>query len=131
MTAPTKRRVGRPRKQPENPDCEPATKGFVKCVARQYHEQQTEKNMEHRRGSELLSVYTWAIATAMLGIAWLVMGDDAFSTITICSALLFVNSIIMWGGWVDTIHYSWKHTDFMQKYEPQCEPKRGCDEQEG
>lgn len=51
MTVPTKRPVGRPRKaaKPENPDCEPATKGYVKYLMRKYHEQQTVKNMEHRQ----------------------------------------------------------------------------------
>jgi hypothetical protein len=32
MTAPAKR--GRPKKAAENPDCEVASKGYVKCVAR-------------------------------------------------------------------------------------------------
>jgi len=132
MTAPTTRRVGRPRKQPENPDCEVATKGYVKRVARQYHEQQTVKNMKHRQGSEgSIMAFMWALVTIGCLAWWFSTKDITAQISCVVTGLLFANAMFVAVGWVDTIRESYKHTDFMQKYEPPCEPKRGCDEQEG
>jgi hypothetical protein len=97
---------------------------------RKYHEQQTVKNMEHRRGSEgILGMVAWGAIAILCVVLWCISGDDLAKFAAIGSGLLFINALFTSGGWEDTMRESAKHTDFMQKHEePPCEPKRGCEE---
>jgi hypothetical protein len=125
-----KRARGRPKKVAENPDCEVATKGFVKCVARKYHENQTILNMKHRQGSEgvIMSVM-WGVISLGCLAWWFAVNDITAQVFCVVSGMLFVNALCVAVGWDDTIRESSKRVGFIQPHtEPPCEPKRECDE---
>jgi hypothetical protein len=126
MTAPVKR--GRPKKAAENPDCEVATKGFVKCVARKLISGPIDK----ARGS-LYSASIWIILAAVFTVVMSGVAPphtDPFSTLTWASVLFMISFAL---GIHDMIfafnmfcypeqyNYTQPHT------EPPCEPKRECE----
>ncbi len=133
MTAPTKRRVGRPRKQPENPDCEPATKGYVKCLMR--------KSLAH---SHAQNVTFGVIASALVigglltlclalgeGQTWKALSPQWFAPMLMFTMSCLVVMIDLMRSDAERVCCnSTSGINEIQKYEPPCEPKRGCEEQE-
>ena len=132
-----KRGRGRPRKdgQPnksnvpmqKNPDCEPATKGYVKCIARKFYQEQIIKNLEHRQGSIGVDAGFWFIVTIMFGVLYLINSRIEVLTLFFISLALLINALIQYTGYLDTIRCSGKNTDFMEKYVPPEEIQRVCE----
>jgi len=124
-TSPTKRSVGRPRKnakKQENPDCEVATKGFVKRVARKLD---TMHNMNH---NHLPSCLCW-LALGMLYaiVAFLIaLPIHEIAIISLIPLSISLHDFMMHAAVKNDQR---KDCSFMQKHEdPPCEPKRGCEE---
>lgn len=141
VTAPTTRRpVGRPRKveKQANSDCEVASKGYVKCVARKLVSIEHTHKILHK---DDLTASIGAVTLISTGIS-LVLYLSAFrygvenmealfahifwmSLVILVGCLCSTNSHLVEAPLSDTT------PDYMKKYEePPCEPKRGCEEQE-
>ena len=141
-----KRGRGRPRKvvepeAPKNPDCEPATKGFVKCIARTVVNESVKHT--HPFGRDLLSENLCAVS---------LLGVFGFGLVAICEygalnihgwfptcVLGFLISVGITGATIVTSEqterggqtwrgeYQWGHPiPQIQKYEPPCEKKKEC-----
>lgn len=131
MTTPTTTRGrGRPRKQPENPDCEPATKGYVKCVARKLISGPIDK-----AGGAFNSAIIWMIIAAAFTVTMCAISGphtDPFSTLNWATVAFMISFAL---GVHDVVlgYYLFSYPeqyDYVRKYKPPCEPKRGCEEQE-
>lgn len=136
--ATAKRGRGRPRKdgqpvksssKPKNPDCEPASKAFVKCIARKMHSHTHEQSVD---GSLLL------LTTIGLWVIFLVdsyshttdtqflseqAGLVVFGMTIVCSVLMIELYII--GTRRTTIPK--EDSSYLDKYIPPEEIKRICD----
>lgn len=124
---------GRPRKFPEkaeypNPDCEPATKGYVKCIARLLVKKQT-KHIYYSVGNRtglliaLMTCVSFVVAVALLaegelGSA-LMLG---FVGLCLLAVTYEFENIYISGD----IREPTKH---IQKYVPpeECNPKKECE----
>lgn len=128
MTEP-KRKVGRPHKVVEdvNPDREPATKGYVKCIGRTYHKKQTQYILEHRRESSIISVLTWGIISTFAGVWSIASNYYNPAVIAFYVSLAFAfNSTLQVVGYSDTINSSQrKGIEFLE--EAKCEKKKDCE----
>jgi hypothetical protein len=138
MTEEKKRGRGRPKKEEkvENPDCEPATKGFVKCLMRKYDNGHTHK----QRGGGLAM-----IALALLfGVVWLAcvtmpnpsMGANQPLYAWMFGSLAAVSVVAAYeiasigeGRTTEPNNTMWcTHPEYIRKYEPPtCEPKKECE----
>jgi hypothetical protein len=137
-TAPTKRSVGRPRKnakKQENPDCEVATKGFVKCVARNVVSIEHTHKILHKgdltasigavtlisTGISLL-LYLFAFRYGVENMQALFAPIFWMSLVILVGCLCSTNSHLVEAPLSDTT------PDYLKKHEePPCEPKRGCE----
>ena len=138
MPAELKRGRGRPRKdgqpvhssKPKNPDYEPATKGYVKCIARKLADH------THKRPLPMLNLSV-AIAGYTSGACWIfaipeteIYKPSLITGIFLISIVCTIN-LIDWGLQTETKTAS---GDFsvIQKYQPPaecCEPaKKECEE---
>jgi len=139
MTAPTKRRDASGKFAKKNPDCEPATKGYVKCVARNMldikhsHEISTKDNLNISLGA--LTMLSSVASAASYIIASV---NNIHDIATLMAPIFWMSMIIFAACLLATEHTDTKISsvsncvpDYLKKYEPPCEPKRGCDEQEG
>jgi len=122
MTAPAKRRVGRPRKQPENPDCEVATRGYVKCVARNIS--------HHNHKQRCFPIITLLLSVSSVAI-WVLSLNQFALGLAIVSTAVLIDLWFVFDNRMETREALLDNPEAIQKYEPPCEPKRGCDEQEG
>ena len=127
-----KRGRGRPRKDgqlnwssmPANPDCEPASKGYVKCIARAL-----TKHVIDDSDAYVISAVAWLTLT--LGF-WGSTGFNFYQSIpiTIIGAvmfMLFVHDTLLW--YLIGHHATIKAYPFMEKYEPPaCKEKQECEE---
>jgi len=136
MTAPTKRRVGRPRKQPENPDCEVATRGYVKCVARKMTCIKHTHETANGDATEAIGIATMVLIFVSI-IGWLLASKSETSGMVTMFASIFWTSFVIFLACacnasvsIDKAELSDYIPDYLKKYEPPCEPKRGCEEQE-
>jgi hypothetical protein len=136
MTPPTKRSVGRPRKnakKQENPDCDVATKGFVKCVARRLGEH-THTNFSN-------SLWLWLFGIGSAVIFMVMYGHDTpsyvYENISMPTILITCIIVGLVGGVASAISNYFRteascdlyEVEAIQKHEePPCEPKRGCEE---
>jgi len=138
MTVPTKRRVGRPRKQPENPDCEPATKGYVKCLMRKMTNIEHTHETTNGDATEVIGIATMVLIFVSI-IGWLLASKSEYAGMATMFASIFWMSFAIFSACafnasvsIDKAELSDYIPDYLKKYEePPCEPKRGCDEQEG
>jgi hypothetical protein len=133
-----KRGRGRPKKEDkvENPDCEPATKGFVKCLMRKYDNGHTHEQRSGGWPMLCLSVLFLAVLfvcgvtpnpsmganqplyTWVFGLLAVVSGVAAYEVAAIGEDRTTVPNNKMWSD----------HPDYIRKYEPpKCEPKKGCE----
>ena len=115
----------------ENPDCQPATKNFVKCVVRKYHENQMEPLVKHRSESNLGRMLMWGLFLIAGGIMYLTATDESlrhFAIIVSLIALAFViDSGFVLVGWIDTKNYLAGRLGFLKKWEPKkCENDGKC-----
>jgi hypothetical protein len=141
MTAePIQRGRGRPRKdgqpnksssKPKNPDCEPASKGYVKCIARKFYENQILTGIQFRNQAKLLDVFFWGFLTLIFGILFWIynLTNTYLATFSIVAAAFVINALSEWTHGMDEERYSERdeHTEFMQKYIPPEEIKRVCE----
>lgn len=137
MTAPTTTRGrGHPRKQPENPECEVATKGYVKCVARKTTDLKHSHDVCNANQTENIGFLTAATA-ALTAFAWAICVKESAASMQTMFASIFWMSIIICAACsldhdviIQSEMVSDYIPDYLKKYEPPCEPKRGCEEQE-
>jgi hypothetical protein len=134
--AETKRGRGRPKKERviENPDCEPATKGFVKCLMRKYDGKHTHEQTSGGFALFLLSgmfVAAWlALVTIRPGVIdpvyiWMA---GLFAVVTAVAAYE-LESV---GGYRTAPPTGMFERDpkYLQAYEApkvECEPKKECE----
>lgn len=119
------------KKKPKNPDCEPATKGYVKCVARnviqhdgyQYYYNESGHWQGVLSGAcSIILIFAWALAmdAKTEPIAAWVIGMSA-----ILCAIMAIEAHCM-----PKIYAEEREHKSLEKYEPPCDPKRGCEEKE-
>lgn len=138
ITPTTTRGRGRPRKQLENPDCEPATRGYVKCLMRKMIGAEHTHNVVGSKQTENIKVALLFMATAsfcgwlfgvkMAGVANL---EAIFASIFWMSITLYLACAIT--GPVDVNRgraFEYIPDCIQLNIDPPCEPKRGCEEQE-
>ncbi len=136
--APTKRSVGHPRKnakKQENPDCDVATKGFVKCLMRKMTDIQHTHGTTNGEPAENIGIATMALTMASV-IGWLVTSKAEYSNLVTMFATMFWISLVIFTACafsasvsIDTAMLSDHIPDYLKKHEePPCEPKRGCEE---
>src|SRR5574344_2087178 len=125
----TKRGRGRPLKQPENPDCEVATRGYVKCLMRKMTDIQHTHGTTNGEPTENIGIATMALSFASV-IGWLLASKCEYTGMVTMFASLFWMSLVMFSACafnasviVDKAMLSDHIPDFMQKYEPPCEPE--------
>lgn len=123
MSDPTtvKRGRGRPRKdgqpaqasKPKNPDCEPATKGYVKCMIR--------TTRDHTHGQDIKSgsvIFGVIFGTAIFLIAIFSGDKELYATFTIPSALFTLGLSLVWWDLARTSDdYT---TERISESEPEC-----------
>lgn len=113
-------------------DDQQATRGFVKCMLRKYHKNQTMKNMEHRQGSAgVLTTVAWAVVAGLSFIMAHVLrvsgaAAHPFDIVAIVSSLLAANSLLTICGYADAMRCSEENTGFMDKI-PEEKPKCECE----
>ena len=134
--ATVKRGRGRPRKdgqpvqsrKPENPDCEPATKGYVKCIAR--------KTLKHQHKKD--SCYGITLLGALVGWFWLLgnamviptrqLTETHFYILLAATTVLTLLSIDLVRAEDDCTFTPDTEFPVIQKYEPPtCEKKEECE----
>jgi hypothetical protein len=116
----------------KNPDCEPATKEYMKCLMRKYQTEQMESLINHRQENDgfCMSI-TWGFIAICSLIAYY-STDCKISTIAlyalIVSGAFLFNSVISWFGWCDTKRYLKEKSSFLKRYTPPaCEKKEECE----
>lgn len=134
MSTEVKRGRGRPWKVVEpdatkNPDCEPATKGFVKCVVRKAAEH------KHKFGFDL---WPMIVVIGILSLAWVFcvsIHESNLAWITGIGALMMISVGVCFDEdkktETSTIDGSfgtpYTYPDYIKKYTPPvCEPKKEC-----
>ncbi len=119
MTAPAKR--GRPKKAAENPDCEVATKGYVKCVVRSVH------SVYNFDGCFMKAALADAVVMAAVAL-WAMMCNisPALVGLIIAIGIVFIAHDVFVSFMLFRTSSDMKciqpHT------EPPCERKKECDE---
>jgi len=126
MTTPAKR--GRPKKAAENPDCEVATKGYVKCVARKLISCPIDKAEGSLKSATLWMILAAIFTVVMFGISS--PHADPFSELTWASVLFMISFVL---GIHDLI-FAFYMFSYPEKYEyvqphtePHCERKKECE----
>ena len=124
-----KRARGRPKKAAENPDCEVATKGYVKCVARKLGEH-THENFKIKMSDGVLA-FVGIVGLISIGEAGYIL--DQISIPTLLMTFVFFGMYSLVAGMV-TSHgctetsYDLDEVKAIQPHtEPPCEPKRECE----
>lgn len=131
-----KRGRGRPKKvvEPINPDYEPATKGFVKCIARKLN--------AHKHTMDFNSILSYHVYSNLF--LFVISACVAKMAVDTHDVLLIVVSLLCAGAAIvilcaaaneyveqstsDTKNYSGEINKAIQKYEPPtCEPKKECE----
>ena len=135
MSEPVKRGRGRPRKTepvqttPTNPDCEPATKGYVKCVARTLVDKIGDAVGTSHEGEGLLSIviggflfvcYCFAMTAKTEPIAAWACGVGALAMLSAWGEILIHDHKLISHQNQDTMPH-------IQKYTPVCEEKKECE----
>jgi len=134
MTTPTKRSVGRPRKnakKQENPDCEVASKGYVKCLMRKALGHHHFQNVPF--GVTAFAVIMGGLFTMCLSIGegyWVTLSPQWFAPMLMFTlACLVVMIDLMRGDAEHVCNNTVSSITAIQKHEePPCEPKRECEE---
>ena len=136
MSEPVKRGRGRPRKtepvqtKPTNPDCEPATKGYVKCVARTLVDrmgQEIEANGVNSDPGNMLIISSLGFVFAWM-LAMFVRTEPVAAWASGCSAIVLL--ICGHEVWAHDHHiHTCKSYEIrsIQKYTPVCEEKKECE----
>ena len=115
------------KKKPENPDCEPATKGYVKCIARKFHKEQVVGNLKHQQEGHLIDCAGWLILSIFFGIMSF-LTSSIYMIIGLFISLGFIaDHFLDYQGAHDTIRCSRENTEFIQKYIPPEEIQRICE----
>ena len=136
MSEPVKRGRGRPRKtepvqtKPTNPDCEPATKGYVKCVARKII---NNGGIYFEAVNPSLSINNFiGIVAFLFGIWWVAAVAFQDSTVawvmgvaSIC--MLSVATEMSWHKHEVIVKLNGDKEPAFQKYTPVCEEKKECE----
>ena len=136
MTA-EKRGRGRPRKNPQeesgqkNPDCEPATKGYVKCLCRKISEHRHPQN-----AFPFLAIGATAISSIVIILELITPATNSFSecewysmcTILIVGIIMAIDTI----GFI-SLERTGKPTEYnaniIKRYEPPvCKDKSECED---
>ena len=119
------------KKKPENPDCQPATKGYVKCVVRKAAEHR------HKYGFDCAPI---VIMIAILSLAWafcVSVHESNLAWITGIGALMMISVGVSFSD--DTTETSnidgsfgtpYPYPDYLKKYTPPvvCEKKECGDD---
>ena len=117
------------KKKPENPDCQPATKGYVKCVVRKAAEH------KHKFGFDCGSI---VIMVVLLSLAWVFcvsIHESNLAWITGIGALMMVSVGACYDEDKKTetstidgrICTDYVYPDYLKKYTPPvCEKKKEC-----
>lgn len=127
MISPAKR--GRPKKAAENPDCEVATKGYVKCVARKLG-QHTHDNFTVVISSGLFAAIS-IFALVVFGSDHMTINEISIPTILMAFTLLgLYNCLVGLFNFMSTgCSRDLNEIDNIQPHtEPPCERKKECDE---
>lgn len=135
--APTKRSVGRPRKnakKQENPDCELATKGYVKCLMRKMTDLKHSHAVCNPDQTENIG-WVMAATAAVTPFCWMFSVragapnmETMFATIFWISALICLACSLEHDVRIQKEMTSDHIPDYLKKHEePPCEPKRGCE----
>ena len=125
-----KRPVGRLKKNPapetpKNPDCELATKAYVKCLIRQFYPV-ISVNYAPR-------AMIWGIVGLLFGVMTYIRelgvgtsgGIFLMAAITIVSFMLAINDLIAFGAYSADTRFNLK---FVKKWEPPvCKDKNDCE----
>lgn len=123
-------------KKPENPDCEPATKGYVKCIARTVISKHKHYQSSSRKDGTEIGFLLFAAVWLFSGLFSLnaALPTHYFEQISWLSGfaaiiMVFVN-IDVSGIGSNYTHNGESDIKAIQKYEPpKCEsPKRDCEE---
>jgi hypothetical protein len=121
--------------QPNNPDCEPATKGFVKCIARTVHSsciKNSHAKLSKRASSGDISFLAGMVAC----LFWLFMLSNHFEgsftfTVGIAALVMIVIGLDVDNGMsgIDLEYqYPQEVPKSIQKYEaPKCEERKECE----
>jgi hypothetical protein len=127
-TSPTKRSVGRPRKnakKQENPDCEVATKGYVKCLMRKMIKHDNYQYYYNKEGGSqgipsmlggILAFFGWASAMITGGEPYAAWGCGIVMAVCVITCL---ESKCM----PSIIADEKEHKAFEKHEEPPCEPR--------
>jgi len=136
--APTKRSVGRPRKnakKQENPDCEVASKGYVKCLMRKMIDIKHTHGTTNAEPAENIGIATMALSMVSI-LGWLLTAnistldnmETMFATMFLVSTVIFTACAFSASVSIDKAMMSDYIPDYLRKHEePPCEPKRGCE----
>jgi uncharacterized protein YacL len=122
-----KAKRGRPKKAAENPDCEVATRGYVKCVARKTREH------THDNPNFVLSYGVIGLASALL-LSWFGAGEKLLSQInipTVLATITIICTCTLVCGLLSSFLRTSESSDMRDiqtsqpHTEPPCEPKKG------
>jgi hypothetical protein len=136
--APTKRSAGRPRKnakKQENPDCEVASKGYVKCLMRKMTDIKHTHGTTDGDTTEAIGIATMVLSFVSV-IGWLVASKAEYSNLVTMFSTIFWMSLVLFAACacnspvsINKEMMSDHIPDYLKKHEePPCGPKRGCEE---
>lgn len=118
------------KKKPENPDCEPATKGFVKCIVR--------KAAEHKHAINIDNCIVMFLAVLLSFVwVWAAVYHDSILALTtgIGALMMFTVGFSFEGSHTGTSNIDGRicteyiYPDYLKKYTPPvCEKKKECGE---
>ena len=113
----------------KNPDCEPATKGYVKSLITLYHEDHSKAFMKHRRKCVFCDTVVWGIILVLSTVFYFSLYGNIITMCAILISAAFIfNHILDRFNWIDTNSYLRGRLKFLNKYNP---PRRGeCEEED-
>ena len=130
MTEP-KRKAGRPRKVVEevNPDCEPATKGYVKCLLRKTRDHSHEQRVTESGCCTLVSAICWVYIS--LSWLWMCVSRGAYQWGTV-HTVVFTIAVVCAILTLDRLGDNVVHTCCITQKEPEviqphCKKKKDCE----
>ncbi|MDD2246422.1 MAG: hypothetical protein PHC39_05005 [Proteiniphilum sp.] len=131
-----KRGRGGPKKvreteKPANPDCEPATKGFVKCIARTLVDKQSSHFYYENRDSDCGGMFSFAVGTFAFFVWGFAMSVDNVPMVAWASGVIVIMCIVgIAEMYINKPNIRLNTRDYckaIQKYEPPTCEKKECE----